>query len=102
MDPAVPNRGRPGQGPVLTEGMALAIEPLLVLGQPETALLDDGWTVVSADGTWSAHFEHTVAITAEGPWVLTAPDGGRDRLSRLAEAAAGSAGHLADSPRPQV
>jgi methionyl aminopeptidase len=102
MDPPVPNRGRPGQGPVLAEGMALAIEPLLVLGRPETVLLDDGWTVVSADGSRSAHFEHTVAITAEGPWVLTAPDGGRDRLSRLAEPVTGSAGHLADSPRPQV
>jgi methionyl aminopeptidase len=72
MDPPVPSRGRPGRGPVLAEGMALAIEPLLVLGSPETRLLDDGWTVVSEDGGWSAHFEHTVAITAEGPWVLTA------------------------------
>jgi hypothetical protein len=52
--------------------MALAIEPLLVLGSPYTRLLDDGWTVVSEDGGWSAHFEHTVAITAAGPWVLTA------------------------------
>jgi methionyl aminopeptidase len=72
MDPPVPNYGRPGRGPVLAEGMALAIEPLLVLGGPETRLLDDGWTVVSEDGGWSAHFEHTVAITAAGPWVLTA------------------------------
>jgi methionyl aminopeptidase len=72
MDPAVPNYGRPGRGPVLAEGMALAIEPLLVLGGPDTLLLDDGWTVVSEDGGWSAHFEHTVAITAAGPWVLTA------------------------------
>ena len=67
MDPPVPNYGRPGRGPVLAEGMALAIEPLLVLGSPETRLLDDGWTVVSEDGGWSAHFEHTVAITAAGP-----------------------------------
>jgi methionyl aminopeptidase len=103
MDPAVPNRGKPGRGPELTEGMALAIEPLLVLGQPDTVLLDDGWTVVSADGTWSAHFEHTVAITAEGPWVLTAPDGGRGWFSRLAEPATGSADGLADSTaHPQV
>jgi methionyl aminopeptidase len=76
MDPPVPNYGRPGRGPVLTEGMALAIEPMLVLGRPETRVLDDDWTVVTADGTWSAHFEHTVAITADGPWVLTAEDGG--------------------------
>ena len=72
MDPAVPNLGKPGRGPVLREGMALAIEPLLVLGSPDTQLLDDDWTVVSQDGGWSAHFEHTVAITADGPWVLTA------------------------------
>ena len=75
MDPPVPNYGRPGRGPVLAEGMALAIEPLLVLGSPETRLLDDGWTVASEDGGWSAHFEHTVAITAAGPWVLTASAG---------------------------
>jgi len=75
MDPPVPNYGRPGRGPVLAEGMALAIEPLLVLGSPETRLLDDGWTVASEDGGWSAHFEHTVAITAAGPWVLTAYTG---------------------------
>ena len=72
MDPPVPNYGRPGRGPVLAEGMALAIEPLLVLGSPNTRQLDDGWTVVSEDGSWSAHFEHTVAITMDGPWVLTA------------------------------
>jgi methionyl aminopeptidase len=104
MDPPVPNLGEPGQGPVLEEGMALAVEPLLVLGGPDTVLLDDGWTVVSADGTPSAHFEHTVAITADGPWVLTAPDGGRDWFSRLAQAAAGPAGSgLADSAaRPQA
>jgi methionyl aminopeptidase len=72
MDPPVPNYGKPGRGPVLAEGMALAIEPLLVLGSPHTQLLDDGWTVVSEDGGWSAHFEHTVAVTADGPWVLTA------------------------------
>jgi methionyl aminopeptidase len=75
MDPPVPNYGRPGRGPVLAEGMALAIEPLLVLGSPGTRLLADGWTVVSEDGGWSAHFEHTVAITAAGPWVLTATAG---------------------------
>ena len=85
MDPPVPNQGRPGRGPVLAEGMALAIEPLLVLGSPATRLLDDGWTVVSEDGSPSAHFEHTVAITADGPRVLTAPDGGREGFARLAK-----------------
>jgi methionyl aminopeptidase len=84
MDPMVPNTGRPGRGPVLAEGMALAIEPLLVLGSPGTRLLDDGWTVVSEDGSPSAHFEHTVAITADGPRVLTARDGGREGFARLA------------------
>jgi methionyl aminopeptidase len=81
MDPAVPNYGKPNRGPVLTEGMALAIEPMLVLGKRYTRLMDDGWTVVSSDGTPAAHFEHTVAITADGPWVLTAADGGRQRLA---------------------
>jgi methionyl aminopeptidase len=90
MDPSVHNQGRPGRGPVLAEGMALVIEPLLVLGHQDTVLLDDGWTVVSADGTWSAHFEHTVAITADGPWVLTAPDGGRSGFSRFPRPLAGS------------
>jgi len=85
MDPPVPNEGRPGQGPALAEGMALAIEPLLVLGSPAIRLLDDGWTVVTEDGSPAAHFEHTVAITADGPRVLTAADGGRDGFARLAQ-----------------
>jgi methionyl aminopeptidase len=84
MDPPVHNQGRPGHGPVLTEGMALAIEPLLTSGSPETVLLDDRWTVLTADGGCAAHFEHTVALTADGPWVLTAPDGGRSGFTRFA------------------
>ena len=80
MDPPVPNYGRPGRGPRLRPGMALAIEPMVMLGRPETVLQEDGWTVTTADGSWAAHFEHTVAITAEGPWVLTAEDGGLARL----------------------
>jgi methionyl aminopeptidase len=83
MDPPVPNYGRAGRGPVLAEGMALAIEPMLVLGRPPTVLLDDGWTVVTEDGGWSAHFEHTVAVTGSGPWVLTAEDGGSAGFERL-------------------
>jgi len=81
MEPPVPNYGKPGRGPVLAEGMALAVEPMLTLGGRDARLLDDGWTVVTADGSLAAHFEHTVAITADGPWVLTAPDGGRDGLA---------------------
>jgi len=88
MEPAVPNYGRPGRGPVLTEGMAMAIEPMLVLGSPRTRLLDDGWTVVTADRSLAVHFEHTVAITKDGPWVTTAEDGGAGGLARLGAAAA--------------
>jgi methionyl aminopeptidase len=76
MDPPVPNYGRAGRGPRLRPGMALAIEPMVMLGGAETVLLDDDWTVVTADGSRAAHFEHTVAITPDGPWVLTAEDGG--------------------------
>jgi methionyl aminopeptidase len=54
---------------------------MVMLGSEDTVLLDDGWTVITADGSWAAHFEHTVAITAEGPWVLTAEDGGKSGLS---------------------
>jgi methionyl aminopeptidase len=82
MDPPVPNHGRPGRGPRLRPGMALAIEPMVMLGGPETVLLDDDWTVITADGSWAAHFEHTVAITTDGPWVLTAEDGGKEGLAR--------------------
>ena len=100
MDPPVPNRGRAGRGPVLAEGMALAIEPLLTLGRPGTRLLAAGWTVVSADGSTAAHFEHTVAITAAGPWVLTAEDGGTAGLAAVAAApVAGAAGPEAGSKR---
>lgn len=72
--PQVPNVGRPGHGPLLREGMVLAIEPMLSAGSPDIRTLDDGWTVVTSDGALSAHFEHTVGITAEGPRILTALD----------------------------
>jgi methionyl aminopeptidase len=74
MDPVVCNYGPPGQGPQLRAGMALAIEPMITRGRRHVAELDDGWTVVTVDGSRSAHFEHTVAITAEGPRVLTLRD----------------------------
>ncbi|WP_324274411.1 hypothetical protein [Blastococcus brunescens] len=57
-------------------GLVLAIEPMVTVGDPATVELDDGWTVVTKDGSRAAHFEHSVAITPEGPWVLTAADGG--------------------------
>jgi methionyl aminopeptidase len=75
-DPHVLNYGRPGRGPRLVPGLALAIEPMVTVGDPATVELEDGWTVVTKDGSRAAHFEHTVAITPEGPWVLTAEDGG--------------------------
>lgn len=73
-EPQVPNLGRPGEGPLLQEGMVIAIEPMIAVGTDEIRTLRDGWTMVAADGSRSAHFEHTVAITAAGPLVLTAPD----------------------------
>jgi methionyl aminopeptidase len=76
-EPQVPNYGRPGRGLRLEVGLALAIEPMVNEGGPETRVLDDGWTVVTRDGSRSAHFEHTVAITPSGPEVLTLLDGAR-------------------------
>ena len=71
-DPQVPNYGRPGRGPQLEEGLVIAIEPMVNVGVPDVRTLPDRWTVVTADQRKSAHFEHTVAVTAEGPRVLTA------------------------------
>lgn len=72
MEPFVANVGRPGKGPRLVPGMALAIEPMLTAGSQTPVELDDGWTVVTADGSRAAHWEHTVAVTEDGPWILTA------------------------------
>jgi len=71
-EPQVPNVGRAGHGPLLREGMVLAIEPMLSAASPSIRTLRDGWTVVTADGALSAHFEHTIGITAQGPRILTA------------------------------
>lgn len=70
-EPQVPNYGSPRRGPRLLEGMTLAIEPMITIGSPATRTLPDKWTVVTADGSLAAHFEHTVAITAAGPRILT-------------------------------
>jgi methionyl aminopeptidase len=70
-DPQVPNFGPAGKGPRLKAGMVLAIEPMINAGRPEVRVLPDGWTAVTVDGSYSAHFEHTVAITKSGPQVLT-------------------------------
>lgn len=76
MEPSVPNFGPPGKGPELIPGMAIAIEPMVTLGERHVHTLDDDWTVVTDDNSWASHWEHTVAITEDGPWVLTALDGG--------------------------
>jgi methionyl aminopeptidase len=72
-DLQVPNYGEPGHGPRLQEGMTLAIEPMVNMGRPAVRVLDDHWTAVTADGSYSAHFEHTVAVTSNGPSILTRP-----------------------------
>ncbi len=71
-EPQVPNYGEPGRGPRLTEGMVLAIEPMVNAGKAAVKVLADGWTAVTRDGSLSAHFEHTVAVTSGDPWILTA------------------------------
>lgn len=72
-DPKVPNYGSPGHGPSLKEGMVLAIEPMVNTGKPGTKILGDRWTAVTEDGGYSAHFEHCVVVTSNGPWILTRP-----------------------------
>lgn len=81
--PRGPFAGLRARGPLLVPGMALAVEPMLTLGDPATHELDDGWTAVTDDGGWACHWEHTVAITATGLWVLTAHDGGEAMLRDL-------------------
>jgi methionyl aminopeptidase len=84
MPPNVPNVQRRGdRGQKLVPGLALAVEPMVTLGTSETDVLDDDWTVVTADGSLSAHFEHTFTLTSDGAWVLTALDGGEARLAAL-------------------
>ena len=83
LPPNVPNFGRPGRGPRLVEGLALAVEPMITLGTKDTVVLDDDWTVITGDGSWAAHFEHTFTLTPRGAWVLTALDGGEAALAAL-------------------
>jgi methionyl aminopeptidase len=79
-EPQVPNYGPAGRGPRLAEGMVIAIEPMVNMGKPAVKVLGDGWTAVTVDGALSAHFEHTVAVTPAGPWILTALDVRRPEL----------------------
>lgn len=81
--PNVPNYGRPGRGPKLVRGMALAVEPMVTMGSNETDIDEDEWTVVTADHSLSAHYEHTFTLMPYGAWVLTALDGGKAKLSEL-------------------
>ena len=73
-DPSVPNYGKPGHGPRLVKGMTIAIEPMVNVGTEKVVILDDNWTTVTADNKLSAHFEHTISITPDGPLILTNPD----------------------------
>jgi methionyl aminopeptidase len=93
-DPQVHNYVGPrmGRGPEIVEGLALAVEPMVNLGTRMTRVLDDGWTVVTADGAVSAHFEHTFTVTNDGPWVMTALDGGRERIASIEGSLSSKAG----------
>ena len=82
-DPQVPNYRVRDRGPIVRSGLAVAIEPMITLGSAETEELDDGWTVVTQDGSRAAHWENSVAVTDAGIWVLTALDGGAERLQAL-------------------
>jgi methionyl aminopeptidase len=86
-DPQVPNFGPPGRGPVLKKGMVLALEPMVNVGDCHTKQHDDHWTVSTLDGSLSAHFEHTIAITDAGPVVLTLRSDERELAEVLAEPA---------------
>jgi methionyl aminopeptidase len=90
--PDVPNVGSRGRGARLVPGIALAVEPMVTLGSDETEVLADDWTVVTADGSWAAHAEHTFALTDRGAWVLTALDGGEQALTDLGAAFGGEPG----------
>jgi methionyl aminopeptidase len=85
-DPHVLNHGKPGKGIRLVPGLALAIEPMITMGSPRTVELSDGWTVVTRDRSRAAHVEHSMALLDDGVWVLTAQDGGRERLGDLVTA----------------
>jgi methionyl aminopeptidase len=90
-DPQVPNYRVRSKGPRVAAGLCVAVEPMLTAGSAQTRTLADGWTVVTVDGGRAAHWEHSVAVTANGPWVLTALDGGTAGLARLGH----TPGHLA-------
>jgi len=88
-EPQIPNFGDPGRGPQLRAGMVLAIEPMVTMGSWEVRILDDGWTAVTQDGSLAAHFEHTVAVTENGPEVLTSRTGQATPVAVSAQASRG-------------
>jgi len=90
-DPHLLNYGRPGRGPRLVPGLALAVEPMLTMGSATTQELADGWTVVTRDGSIAVHVEHSIGLYEDGVWVFTAEDGGRERLGELVTSQAGMA-----------
>src|SRR5699024_2379486 len=100
-DPYLANEGRPGRGPGIQEGSVLAIEPMLSLGTIDTAVLDDDWGVVTVDGSYSSHWEHTVAATAGGPRILTPRHHCAGPL-RPCPAVVKAPGHVYDRPMVQV
>ena len=104
-EPQLPNYGKPGQGPRLQEGMVLAIEPMVNVGGPAVKVLSDEWTAVTADGSDSAHFEHTVAVTANGPWILTQAARSHGavlvKLGQVLETVGFRQEHMARRPEPE-
>lgn len=83
MAPDVPNRGRRGRGPTIVRGLALAIEPMITAGRGQVWEDEDGWAVLTADGSCAAHWEHTITVTSRGVWVLTSEDGGEAALAEV-------------------
>ncbi len=100
-EPQIPNYGEPGRGPRLAEGMVLAIEPMINAGRPAVKILEDGWTAVTRDGSLSAHFEHTVCVTASGPIILTTTNGATpaNRTGEVAPGTSESGGSGVEAPR---
>jgi methionyl aminopeptidase len=93
-EPQIPNYGEPGRGSRLTEGMVLAIEPMVNAGAPAVKVLGDGWTAVTKDGSLSAHFEHTVAVTAGGAEILTLSAGSFPRSAMNGSRESGVGGRV--------
>ena len=98
-EPQIPNYGEPGRGPRLAAGMVLAIEPMVNMGNPSVKVLGDGWTAVTRDGSLSAHFEHTVAVTSDGPEVLTRSAADENGPVAALEGREAAEPELASSPR---